>query len=88
MLGCRGAFLRRIALIFQAGGIEVTAQADPISVAARLRLAAAAHGTLVVDMTSTQFCDTAGITGLDQVIPNVTSLEEALGQTSAPSGRP
>jgi anti-sigma B factor antagonist len=79
---------------------------------------AAAHGTLVVDMTQTQFCDTAGlhalvgahkravaegsevvlvatgaavlrilaITGLDQVIPHVTSLEEALDQTSAASG--
>lgn len=81
---------------------------------------AAAHGTLVVDMTRTQFCDTAGlhalvgahkraraegsevvlvttgaavlrilaITGLDQLIPHVTSLEEALDQTSAPSGSP
>lgn len=71
------------------------------------------HGTLVVDMTRTQFCDTAGlhalvgahkraqaeggevllvatgaavlrimaITGLDQLIPHVTSLEEALERT-------
>jgi anti-sigma B factor antagonist len=83
-------------------------------------LEAAEHGTLVVDMTRTQFCDTAGlhalvgaykrataegsevvlvttgaavlrilaITGLDQVIPHFTSLEEALDQTSATSGPP
>src|SRR5260370_29206090 len=78
--------------------------------AALLQSAALGPGTLVVDMTRTQFCDTAGlhalvgahkraqakggrvllvlpgatvlrifsITGLDDVIPNFPSLEEAL----------
>jgi anti-sigma B factor antagonist len=85
--------------------------------AALLEAAAHGYGPLVVDMTRTQFCDTAGlhalvgahkrarpegagvllvttsaavlrilaITGLDQVIPHLTSLEEALEQTSATS---
>ena len=73
------------------------------------------HGRLVVDMSRTQFCDTAGLhalvdahkralaqggevrlvisgaviqrifalTGLDEVIPNFTSLQEALPQPPA-----
>jgi anti-sigma B factor antagonist len=80
--------------------------------AALVEAAADGHGTLVVDMARTQFCDTAGlhalvaahkraqaeggrvllvmggaavvrifaITGLDSVIPHVTSLDEALAQ--------
>jgi anti-sigma B factor antagonist len=103
-------------------GVPVVTAPEEIDItnAAGLRTAlleAAAHETLVVDMTRTQFCDTAGlhalvsahkraraeggelvlvttgaavlrilaITGLDQVIPHVTSLEEALAQTSAGS---
>ena len=84
---------------------------------ALLTAAAAAdgHGTLVVDMTRTQFCDSSGLhvliaahkragaedrevllvipstavlrvfalTGMDTVIPNFTSLAEALAQTPA-----
>jgi anti-sigma B factor antagonist len=86
-------------------------------------LEAAEHrsGTLVLDMTRTQFCDSSGlhtllaahkraqakggelllvlsathvlrvfaITGIDRMIPNFTSLDEALAQTSAdrPDGR-
>jgi anti-sigma B factor antagonist len=78
--------------------------------AALLEAAARGHETFVVDMSSTRFCDSAGlnvlvgahrraqaeggevllviastavlrsfaITGLDQVIPNFTSLDEAL----------
>jgi len=77
--------------------------------------AASGHGTLVVDMTRTQFCDSSGLhaliaahkragaegrevllvirgtavlrvfalTGMDKVIPNFTSLPEALGRTAA-----
>jgi anti-sigma B factor antagonist len=80
--------------------------------------AASGNGTLVVDMSRTQFCDTAGIhalvaahrraaasdgrlllvttavavqrifaiTGLDQVIANFTSLEEALASASSGIG--
>jgi anti-sigma B factor antagonist len=76
--------------------------------------AADGHGTLVLDMTKTRFCDSSGIhtllaahkraqseggelrlvipdpsalrifaiTGVDRVIPTVTSLEEALARTS------
>jgi anti-sigma B factor antagonist len=93
--------------------------------AAGLRVAlieAAMHGpgTLVVDMTRTRFCDTAGlhvlvgahkragaeggrvllvipstavlrifaITGLDHVIPNFTSMEEALEHAPAAAIQP
>jgi anti-sigma B factor antagonist len=77
--------------------------------------AADGHGTLVVDMTRTQFCDSSGLhvliaahrragaegrevllvipctvvlrvfalTGMDTVIPNFTSLAEALAQAPA-----
>ena len=73
------------------------------------------HGTFVLDMTRTQFCDSSGlhtllaarkraqaaggelllvlsathvlrvfaITGIDRMIPNFTSLDQALAQTSA-----
>ena len=88
---------------------------------ALLEAAAHGHGTLVADMTRTQFCDSSGvhtllaahkraqvqggelvvvistthvlrifaITGIDLMIPNFTSLDEALAQTSAarPDGR-
>ena len=82
---------------------------------ALLEAAAHGHGTLVVDMTRTQFCDSSGLhtllaahkraqaeggevllaiaaapvlrvlalTSIDRMIPNFTSLEEALAQTSA-----
>jgi anti-sigma B factor antagonist len=95
------------------GEIDIT-NADGLR-AALLESAARGHGTFVVDMTQTQFCDTAGlhalvgahkraqaeggevmlvipsmavlrifaITGLHQVIPNVTSLEEALAHAHA-----
>jgi anti-sigma B factor antagonist len=83
--------------------------------AALVEAAGRGRGALVVDMTRTQFCDTAGlhalvgahkraqgeggqvllvmrgaavlrifaITGLDNVIPHFTSLEQALAQTPA-----
>lgn len=82
---------------------------------ALLEAAAHGHGTLVVDMTRTRFCDSSGlhtllaahnraraaggelllvisaapvlrifaITAIDRIIPNFTSLERALTQTSA-----
>ena len=82
---------------------------------ALLEAAAHGHGTLVVDMTRTQFCDSSGLhtllaahkraqaeggevllaiaaapvlrvlalTSIDRMIPNFTSLDEALAQTSA-----
>jgi anti-sigma B factor antagonist len=88
---------------------------------ALLQAAAQGHGTFVVDMSHTQFCDTAGIhalvgahkraraddgqvllviggaavarilsiTGLDRVIPNFASLEQALAVTRlGPAGSP
>ena len=86
---------------------------------ALLEAAAHGHGTLVADMTRTQFCDSSGlhtllaahkraqakggelrlaisaapvlrvlaITGIDRIIPNFTTLDEALAQTSANGSR-
>lgn len=101
-------------------GVPVMATPEEIDItnadglrAALLESAAHGHGRFVVDMSRTQFCDTAGlhalvgahkralagggemrlvvssaavqrifaITGLDRVIPNFTSLREALAQT-------
>ena len=101
------------------GGVPVIVAPEEIDItnadglrAALSEAAAHGHGRLVVDMTRTQFCDTAGlhalvaahkrtrtgggqlllvmpgagvlrifeITGLDQVIPHVASLEEALAE--------
>jgi anti-sigma B factor antagonist len=102
------------------GGVPVVAAPEDIDITnaaglrtALLQAASLGHGTFVVDMSRTQFCDTAGlhalvaahkragagggqlllvtrgaavdrilsITGLDRVIPNFPSLEEALTQT-------
>ena len=109
------------------GGVPVVAAPEEIDIARAgglraplLDSAARGQGTLVVDLTRTHFCDTAGlhalvgahkraqaeagqvllvipdpgvlrifaITGLDQVIPNFTSLKEALAQVSALAGQP
>jgi anti-sigma B factor antagonist len=103
-------------------GVPVVAAPEEIDItnaealrSALLEVAAHGHGTLVVDMTVTRFCDSSGIhtllaahkrvqaeggklllvipniaplrvfqlTGLDRVIPIVTSLDQALAQTSA-----
>jgi anti-sigma B factor antagonist len=103
------------------GGVPVVAAPEEIDITnapdlrSALQVAAAdGHGTLVLDMTRTRFCDSSGIhtllaahkraqseggelllvmpdrpalrifaiTGVDRVIPNVTSLEEALARTS------
>lgn len=103
-------------------GVPVVAAPEEIDVtnaealrSALLMAAAHGHGTLVVDMTATRFCDSCGmhtllaahnrahaeggelllvipditrlrafqITGIDRVIPHVTSLDQALAQTSA-----
>ena len=93
--------------------IDIT-NADGL-VAALLESATRGKGTLVVDMTRTQFCDSSGLhtliaahkraeaegrevllvipsppvlrvfvlTGMDRVIPNFTSLPEALARTAA-----
>ena len=82
---------------------------------ALLEAATHGHGTLVADLTRTQFCDSSGLhtllaahkraqaeggelllaipaapvlrvfalTGMDRMIPNFTSLDQALAQTSA-----
>ena len=102
------------------GGVPVVAAPQDIDITnadglrtALLEAASLGPGTFVVDMSRTQFCDTAGlhalvaahkraragggqlllvtrgaavdrilsITGLDRVIPNFPSLEEALAQT-------
>ncbi len=102
-------------------GVAVVGTPDEIDItnaaglrAALLEAAARGPGGFVVDMSRTQFCDTAGlhalvgahkraeagngqmrlvlagptiprifaITGLDQVIPHFTNLEEALAATS------
>ncbi len=104
------------------GGVPVVAAPEEIDVtnagtlrSALLKAAANGHGTLVVDMTQTQFCDSSGLhtliaahkraeaeghevrlvipssavlrvfalTGMDRVIPNFTSLAEALAATAA-----
>lgn len=109
------------------GGVPVVAAPEEIDIAnaaglraALLQAAASGHGTLVVDMSRTQFCDSAGlnvlvrahkraqaegrevllvitavvvlrifaVTGIDHLIPNFPSLQEALAQTPAGSGSP
>ena len=102
-------------------GMPVVAAPEEIDITnaealrAALLQAANGHGTLVVDMTRTQFCDSSGphtliaahkraeaegrevllvipsptvlrvfvLTGMDRVIPNVTSLPEAMVRTAA-----
>jgi anti-sigma B factor antagonist len=103
-------------------GVPVVATPEEIDItnAARLRTAlleasARGRGTLVVDMSGTRFCDSAGIhvlvrahkrsqaeggemllvvpatavlrvfaiTGVDRLIPNFSSLEEAIAQANA-----
>ena len=103
-------------------GVPVVAVPEEIDItnaealrSALLTAAANGHGTLVVDMTQTQFCDSSGLhaliathkqaeaegrevllvipgtavlrvfalTGMDRVIPNFTSLAEALAKTAA-----
>jgi anti-sigma B factor antagonist len=103
-------------------GVPVVAAPEEIDItnaeALRAALSTAAadgHGTLVVDMTRTRFCDSSGLhvliaahrragaegravllvipgtavlrvfalTGMDRVIPNFTSLAEALAQAPA-----
>jgi anti-sigma B factor antagonist len=110
------------------GGVPVVTTPEEVDItnadglrAALAQAATQGHGTSVVDMSRTQFCDTAGlhalvaahkraqvedgqvlvvmggsavvrifaITGLDDVIPHFTSLEQALTQAStASSARP
>jgi anti-sigma B factor antagonist len=103
-------------------GVPVVAAPEEIDItnapelrSALLEAAAHGHGTIVADLSRTQFCDSSGlhallaahkrataaggdmllvipgnyvlrvftITGVDRIIPNFTSLEEALAQTSA-----
>jgi anti-sigma B factor antagonist len=109
-----------------AGGVPVVTAPQEIDITstaglrtAMLAAAARGHGTFVVDMTRTRFCDSAGlqvlagahkraraeggevllviastavlrifaITGLDRVIPNFSSLQEALAQAPAATAR-
>jgi anti-anti-sigma factor len=102
-------------------GVPVVATPEEIDItnaealrSALLKAAASGHGTLVVDMTRTRFCDCSGlnallaahkraeaegrevllviastavlrvfaITGVDRMIPNFTSVTEALAQTA------
>jgi anti-sigma B factor antagonist len=103
-------------------GVPVVAAPEEIDItnapelrSALLEAAEHGHGTVVADLSRTQFCDSSGlhtllaahkrataaggdmllvipgnavlrvftITGVDQIIPNFTSLEEALAQASA-----
>jgi anti-anti-sigma factor len=108
-------------------GVPVVAAPEEIDItnaealrSALLTAAADGHGTLVVDMTRTRFCDSSGLhtliaahrraeaearevllvipgttvlrvfalTGMDTVIPNFTTLAEALAQAAvAANGR-
>ena len=109
-------------LIEVVDGVPVVAAPEEIDItnapelrSALLEAAAHGHGSLVADLSQTQFCDSSGlhtllaahkrataaggemllvipcdavlrvftITGFDQIIPNFTSLEEALAQASA-----
>jgi anti-sigma B factor antagonist len=104
------------------GGVPVVAAPAEIDItnaeglrSALLAAAANGHGALVVDMTRTRFCDSAGLhtliaahkraqaegrevllvipgtpvlrvfalTGIDRVIPNFTTLAQALAQPAA-----
>ena len=104
------------------GGVPVVAAPEEIDItnaealrSALITAAADGHGTLVVDMTATRFCDSSGLhaliaahkraeaegrevllvipgtavlrvfalTAMDRVIPNFTTLAEALAQTAA-----
>jgi anti-sigma B factor antagonist len=106
------------------GGVPVVAAPEELDVtnadglrSALADAAADGHGTVVVDMTLTRFCDSSGlhtllaahrraeaegravllvipstsvlrvfaITGMDTVIPNFTSLAEALARTAVRS---
>ena len=108
-----------------AGGVAVVAAPEEIDItnaagmrAALLQAAAYGNGTLVVDMSRTQFCDSAGlnvlvrahkraqadggelllvicgaavlrifaVTGIDHLIPNFSTLGQALAQTAALPG--
>ena len=108
-------------------GVPVVAAPEEIDItnaeALRAALSTAAadgHGTLVVDMTRTQFCDASGLhalaatqertqaegrelllvmpgtavlrifalIGMDRMIPNFTSLAEALAATDRRDGQP
>ena len=110
-----------------AEGVAVVTAPEEIDItnaeALRLALLSAAvqgHGTLVVDMTQTRFCDSAGlhtlltahkratteggevllvipstailrvfaITGADRMIPNFTTLAEALAQAGCHDSQP
>jgi anti-anti-sigma factor len=110
-----------------AGGVPVVAAPEEIDItnaaglrAALLQAAVHGNGTLVVDMSQTQFCDSSGlnvlvrahkqaqaegrevllvitgaavlrifaVTGIDHLIPNFPSLEEALAQAPTVSGSP
>jgi anti-sigma B factor antagonist len=103
-------------------GVPVVAAPEEIDItnapelrSALLEAAAHGHGTLVADLSRTQFCDSSGLhtllaahkwaqaeggemllvipgtavlrvfalTCVDRIIPNFTTLEEALAQTSA-----
>jgi anti-sigma B factor antagonist len=100
-----------VPVVVAPGEIDIT-NAEALR-SALLRAAVNGHGTLVVDMTCTRFCDSSGmhaliaahkraqaegrevllvipsttvlrvfaLTGIDHVIPNFTSLAEALAQT-------
>ncbi len=109
-------------LVEVVGDVPVVAAPEEIDItcadglrAALLDAAARGHGTSVVDMSRTRFCDSSGlhtlvaahrraraeggevllvipdaavlrvlaITGIDQVIPNFASLDEALAQAPA-----
>jgi anti-sigma B factor antagonist len=95
--------------------IDITNAPELRSALLEAAAAANGHGTVVADLSRTQFCDSSGlhallaahkrataaggdmllvipgnavlrvftITGVDHIIPNFTSLEEALAQTSA-----
>jgi len=105
--------IRSVPVVATPADIDITNAAGLRT--ALLHAADRGHGTFVVDMSHTQFCDTAGIhalvaahkrahaeggqvllvvggaavlrilsiTGLDRVIPNFSTLEQALAQTSA-----
>ena len=107
------AMVSGVPVVVTPGEIDIT-NADGLQ-AALLESSEQGHGRLVVDMSRTRFCDTAGLhalvgahkralaeggevrlvipdaavqrifalTGLDQVIPNFTSLHEALPQPPA-----
>ena len=78
----------------RAGGVAVVAAPEEIDItnaaglrAALLQAAARGNGTLVVDMSRTQFCDSAALTEVWDLGPCQALAWGSYGETVVPAGR-